>query len=144
VQDRVSTSRPVSIVVAVAGLALTAGLVGLIGAGMAWLSSATPGTASSGALFLFLGVALATCCAIAAWGAWSGRSSRRSVLLLATPVPVGCLLASASSVDLAVLVLPTVAAWLGLWLLLRRPAAAAHLAPRERRPAASSPARPSP
>jgi hypothetical protein len=63
-----------------------------------------------------VGIALAA----AGVGLWSGRMSRRCVLLCSAVAPAVLLVASAWSVDVQGLVPFVVLGWLGLWWYLRR------------------------
>jgi hypothetical protein len=56
-------------------------------------------------------------------GLWSGRVSRRVVLLCSAAAPAAVLAASPSSSDFQVLVPVVVVCWAGLWWFLRRPVA---------------------
>ena len=70
-----------------------------------------------------VGVVVAVAMAAAGVGLWSGRVSRRPLLLCAAAVPAVVLAVSPSSPDFAVLVPVVVLGWLWLWWYLRRPVA---------------------
>ena len=66
---------------------------------------------------------VAAALAAAGVGLWSGRVSRRVVLLCAAAVPVVALAVSPWSSDFQSLVPVGLLGWLGLWWYLRRPVA---------------------
>ena len=70
-----------------------------------------------------VGVAVAAAAWIAGAGLWSGRMSRRAVLICAAAVPVVIIAASPSSDDLAGFVPVVLLGWGWLWWYLRRPIA---------------------
>jgi hypothetical protein len=71
----------------------------------------------------FVGIVVAVALLAAGYGIWTGRASRRTVLLCAAVVPVVVLAVSPYSSDFAGLVPFVVVGWLWLWWYLRRPAA---------------------
>lgn len=120
---RVPTRPPVVTFVAGALAVVAAGAL-LVGLALTWLSTMS-GPADP--LPAALGVAVAAACLVAAGGAWRGRLSRGSVLLLAAGVPLVCLLASGSSVEMAALAPIALVGWIVLALLLRGRTATAWL-----------------
>ena len=70
-----------------------------------------------------VGVVVALAMSAAGVGVWSGRVSRRPLLLCAAAVPAVVLAVSPSSSDFVGLVPVVVLGWLWLWWYLRRPVA---------------------
>jgi hypothetical protein len=81
--------------------------------------SADPAEPGPTVIGFVVGMALAT----AGVGLWSGRMSRRFVLLCSAVAPAVLLVASAWSADVQGLVPFVALGWLGLWWYLRRPRA---------------------
>lgn len=97
-------------------------LVGLVAASLGGCCGATDGSEPLPAL---LGLGAGCPSALAGALLWRGGTGRRAVLVPAAAIPVACLAASMSSVDLAALAPFAVVGWLGLaWFVSRGRAAA--------------------
>jgi hypothetical protein len=121
------TRRPTSVSVAAALLVLAglvSALVGLVATSLGGCCGASDGGDPLPAL---LGVGAGCLSALAGALLWGGGTGRSAVLLPAASVPLVCLAASASSVDLASLAPLAIAGWLALAWLVRRGHAAAWL-----------------
>jgi hypothetical protein len=70
-----------------------------------------------------VGIGVGAALSVAGIGLWSGRLSRRILLLCAAAVPAVLVGASPSSSDVQGLVPVGLLGWLSLWWYLRRPAA---------------------
>ena len=113
--------RPAGVWVATGGLAVAALGALVIGALMTLVSGIDP---PPEAVYAVIGLVAAGCCASAALGVWSARLTRAAVLALAATVPLASLAGATQGVDFEALALLAILAWLGLALLLRRPAPA--------------------
>lgn len=118
------TKRPTSASVAAALLVLAGVVSGLVGLVAATLDGCCGATDDSEPLPALLGIGAGGLSALAGALLWHGGTGRSAVLLPAAAVPVVCIAASTSSVDLAAVAPFAVAGWLGLtWFVSRGRAA---------------------
>jgi hypothetical protein len=116
--------RPTSVSVAAAILILAGLLSVVVGLVAAWLGGCCGASEGSEPLPALLGVGAGGLSALAGALLWRGGAGRWAVLVPAAAVPVVCVAASASSVDLAAVSPFAVVGWLGLaWLVGRGRAA---------------------
>jgi hypothetical protein len=114
------TRRPASVSVAAALLVLAGVVSALVGLAAALVSGCCGSPDDSEPLPALLGLGVGCLSALAGVFLWRGGTGRAAVLAPAAAVPVACLGASASSVDLAAVSPFAVAGWLGLaWFVGR-------------------------
>ena len=123
--------RPTSVSVAAALLVLAGVISVLAGLVAAALGGCCGATDRSEPLPALLGLGAGCLSALAGVLLWRGGTGHWAVLAPAAAVPVVCLAASASSVDLAAVSPFAVAGWLGLAWLVRRGGAATWLSRQE-------------
>jgi hypothetical protein len=119
-----SGRRPRSIAAVAVLLALVGVLSAVAGVGLSAASSCCGSTDPADPTPALVGLVLAVAMLAAGVGLWSGRVSRRAVLLCGAAVPAVVLALSPWSPDLGALVPVVVLGWLWLWWYLRRPIAA--------------------
>jgi hypothetical protein len=117
--------RPSSVAAVALVLILVGVLAALTGVGLSAASSCCGSSDPADPTPTLVGIVVAVALCAAGYGIWTGRASRRTVLLCAAVVPVVVLAVSPSSSDFAGLVPFVVVGWLWLWWYLRRPAASA-------------------
>ena len=98
-------------------------LAALAGVGLSAASSCCGSPDPADPTPTLVGIVVAVAMSAAGYCLWSGRASRRTLLLCAAVMPVVVLAVSPFSLDVAGLVPIVVAGWLLLWWYLRRPAA---------------------
>jgi hypothetical protein len=121
--QREPSRRPRSITAVAVVLTLAGVVSALAGIALSAASSCcgSPDPADPGPALV--GLAVAAAMSAAGVGLWSGRLSRRVLLLCAAAVPVVALAASPWSSDFQALVPVALLGWLWLWWYLRRPVA---------------------
>jgi hypothetical protein len=100
-------------------------LAALTGVGLSAASSCCGSSDPADPTPTFVGIVVAVALLAAGYGIWTGRASRRTVLLCAGVVPGVVLAVSPYSSDFAGLVPFVVVGWLWLWWYVRRSAACA-------------------
>ena len=123
--------RPTSVSVAAALLVLAGVISVLVGLVLAWVGGCCGSSDGSDPLPALIGVGTGCLSALAGVLLWRGGTGHWAVLAPAAAVPVVCLAASASSVDLAAVSPFAVAGWLGHAWLVRRGGAATWLSRRD-------------
>lgn len=117
------SERPRSITAVAVVLTLVGALSALAGMALSAASSCCGSADPADPAPAALGVVVAVAMSAAGVGLWSGRVSRRAVLLCTAAVPAVVLAVSPWSIDVGGLVPVVVLGWLWLWWYLRRPVA---------------------
>jgi hypothetical protein len=115
--------RPRSITAVAVVLTVVGVLSALAGITLSAASSCCGSTDPADPMPTLIGVVTAAAMSAAGVGLWSGRVSRRVVLLCGAAVPAVALALSPWSSDFQGLVPVVLLGWLGLWWFLRRPVA---------------------
>jgi hypothetical protein len=118
--EREPSRRPGSITTVAVVVTLVGALSALAGMGMSAASTCCGSSDPADPMPTLVGVAVAVAMSAAGAGLWSGRMSRRRVLLCGAAVPAVVLAVSPWSSDFASLVPLVVLGWLWLWWYLRR------------------------
>lgn len=100
----------------------------LTGLAVSWVSGCCGAEKEDGeSSALLVGLVVGGFAAVAGVGLWRGAMPAWAILACSAVLPLACLGAVAGSMDLAALLPFTVAGWLALALVIRRPASAAWL-----------------
>ena len=122
--QREPARRPRSITAVAVVLTLVGVLSALAGIALSAASSCCGSSDPADLTPSLVGVAVAVGLSAAGVGLWSGRVSRRVLLLCSAAVPAVVIAVSPSASDVQGLVPVVLLGWLWLWWYLRRPAAA--------------------
>ena len=115
--------RPGSVTAVAIVLIVVATLSALGGFALAAASSCCGSRDPADPTAALVGIGVAAALSVAGLGLWSGRLSRRVLLLGGAALPAVLVAALPSSSDAGGLLPVAVLGWLGLWWFLRRPAA---------------------
>ena len=102
---------------------LAAVVSALAGIGISMVSSCCGSSEPADPSAALIGIGVAGALTVSGIGLWSGRLSRRALLVCSAALPAVVVAATPSSSDLAGLLPFVLLGWVGLWWYLRRPAA---------------------